>query len=440
MRGIFKRWLLWVGMASVPLARRVTAIKLILIVIALLAGWGCAFQLWRYPARLRSVLEPGDYHLSGFSDDGERFLATERRDERSHFRIWDVRTGRALFSLEDSPTEIENLTISPDAKILARWNFDDGLKVWDVARGTARILIKNTDGLSRPELQFSPDSRLLAVSFPLPTYQIRVLDAEAGDEIATFDEALGVFAFAANSQTLAWVSSDSKLGNITLRLWNRESNHVNSRVVDREVQTLSLSPDGKVLAAASNAKGMQQTSVMLWKTETLDLVASFALDKDWWSIDRIFFSPDSRLLVVDGTMATKISSIIYDMRFMPPKELAQFEACPLFARDGETFAILPDKDLVELWDSTTMQKCSSFRCRRDPSASFCSWYHSPDGRLAALNCADRSRDLGLVDWIGQHGTLGSRLRQRIGACLGREGKSRISRVSRLRQYLVLRER
>jgi hypothetical protein len=108
MRGIFKRWLLWVGMASVPLARRVTAIKLILIVIALLAGWGCAFQLWRYPARLRAVLPPEQYHMLGFSDDGESFFTAAGSDEHSDYRVWDARTDRVLFSLDDKITEIYN--------------------------------------------------------------------------------------------------------------------------------------------------------------------------------------------------------------------------------------------------------------------------------------------------------------------------------------------
>ena len=385
--------------------RRTTAMKLLLILIALLAAWGSAFQLWRYPARLRAVLRPGDYHVLGFSEDGESFLTAETRDERATFRVWDVRTGQILFSLDDKRTEIEDLTTSPDAKFLARWNVNDGLKLWDVAKDTARILIKNTDDLSRPELQFSADSRLLVINFPHPTYQIRIVDAKTGYEIGTFKDTLGAFAFAPKSQTLAWVASDSKLGDVTLRLWNRLSNHVKSRVIDHQVHIghISFSPDGQVLATASYSEKMEKTTVKLWNAETLEILASFVPDKD--SIDRIFFSPSGRLLVVDGIGGGVVSSIM-DMRFMPPKKLAEFTGTPLFTRDGEELLTIQlNKDVIELWDSKTMRKCASFRYGKG-SLPGSSWFPygfrlSPDGRLVALHCEDKGQHVELADWIGQ---------------------------------------
>ncbi|HEV3447157.1 MAG TPA: hypothetical protein VG099_21135, partial [Gemmataceae bacterium] len=383
--------------------------KLLLILVALTAGLASTFQLLRYPARLRTTFETGVDYFSGFSRSGETFLNATDNEGGLTFRIWDLHSGKALISLGFKPTEIDNLAISPDGKFLALWDYDNGLKLWDVTESTKQIAIKNKaePRFGRPELKFSPDSRLLAVTFTAPNnlFHICLLDTKTGIEVARFNEAPGALAFAPDGQLLAWATWDSHCEHVFLRLWSRETKHTQSHLVGQHfpISQLSFSPDGRV-ATGSYVEGERgKTEVRLWDAATLEEIARFIPCKEWSSIYAITFSPSGRLLMVDGDG----KSVVWDVALTPPQRLAEFANTPVFTRDGAEMMVVcgEEKDVIELWDSKSLQRRATCRCRGALSLGS-SWSAyassiSPDGKWVAFQCQDDAPHSSLVDWFSK---------------------------------------
>jgi WD40 repeat protein len=75
-------------------------------------------------------------------------------------RLWDAKTGKPLFPLEDQASSPLALAFSPDGKTLASTG-ENYLRVWDV--GTAKVIhrMKGTTG-RWSAVAFSPDGKLLA--------------------------------------------------------------------------------------------------------------------------------------------------------------------------------------------------------------------------------------------------------------------------------------
>src|SRR5437016_3994251 len=68
--------------------RRSTAAKLLVVVLALLAGLASSFKLLRRPSRLRGDLEDRDYTLVRFSPDGKTLITVERPPHDCRIRLW----------------------------------------------------------------------------------------------------------------------------------------------------------------------------------------------------------------------------------------------------------------------------------------------------------------------------------------------------------------
>ena len=87
-------------------------------------------------------------------------LASGSEDET--IKIWDVKTGKLLFSKSngDCWSAVESVSLSPDGKLLASGG-DKTVKIWNIA--TEELLFSFNDHIEKVvSVSFSPDSRLLA--------------------------------------------------------------------------------------------------------------------------------------------------------------------------------------------------------------------------------------------------------------------------------------
>ena len=197
-------------------------------------------------------------HVSGSSGDEALPQEAFAPGVRGHV----VRVGGPGIRLgEVSP----HVLVSPDGKLVATITREGAIVLWDTTapgRSDRRRYTFQTTGRHALTLaSFSPDSRFLVTIAPDNT--IKLLDVASGREhlrIENADYSIRAAVFSQNGSALMVVSDDS-----TIHVWNlavggrrfriEAKNHVGE-------STVTLSPNGRLLALADPAKG----TIQMWNT------------------------------------------------------------------------------------------------------------------------------------------------------------------------------
>ncbi len=212
-----------------------------------------------YGVRLMHVADGEELHqLHGgynnylaFSPDGET-VATGNRD--GVVWLWRVADGEQLAEFEPPLSEwLSALAFSPDGESVAAGHWDGTVFLWRVRDGQLlHTLAPQFDYASANDLAFSPDGELLAVAGARH---------EQGDVV---------------------------------RLWRVGDGSIHQELpLSREGKAVAFSPDGRWLAAGSQAELAIWELPTLTLRHTLDHVAQTE-ETDW--ITGLAFSPDSTLL------------------------------------------------------------------------------------------------------------------------------------------------
>jgi WD40 repeat protein len=143
-----------------------------------------------------------------YSHDGKR-LASLSRDNT--LKIWDAQTGRELRSLPVQAADRGIVAFSPDGKRIASSNgarntigpAEAGeIKVWDVETGDELFVLQGHTGWVT-DLAYSPDGKRLASGAGglggrfggVGARELKIWDAESGDELLTFEKVGGGVVF-----------------------------------------------------------------------------------------------------------------------------------------------------------------------------------------------------------------------------------------------------
>lgn len=212
-----------------------------------------------------------------FSADGRRVLSDgpgPTEDTSGYLTEWSFPDGRFVRQVAVKGT------LSPDWKLYAA----EGA-IWEIETG--KPLLKLT-GATPYGYVFSPDSRQVLVQRMVKGGALQILDLKRGTEVKTFGTRT-VFSAAFSpdntilatgywDQVMLWdVASGRRLGSL--------------RGFGRYVRGISFSRDGKLLAAGTDAGGLQvwdvTTHKRLWMVETAGGVVSVPA-----------FSPDGRQVAI----------------------------------------------------------------------------------------------------------------------------------------------
>jgi WD40 repeat protein len=259
------------------------------------------FGLWDVTTRkFIGLLSTGNevvLHPVVFSPDGRR-LATGSNDG---VILWDVATRQPLGHLHlGTDNYLSSLAFSPDGKTLAIGH-DVDVTLWDTTSpGSSGQSLKAEQALTE-SLAYSPDGKMLAVGDALGSLFILDVKTQRFTKLAGGLDVIDDIAFSPDGRVLASTSRDGKI-----LLWDAKSWQMISPAFILPTHamptTLSYSPNGKLLAS-----GNYDNSINLWDVASRQLIGQ-GLSGNTWPVDQVAFSPDGNIL---ATASNKI--ILWDM-------------------------------------------------------------------------------------------------------------------------------
>ena len=184
------------------------------------------YHLWRLhhgeQSRLRGHTEA--VTAVAFSAD-ERFLASGSTDRT--VKLWDIATGKEIFTLHGHAKSVTCLVFSPDSKRLVSGSADSRVTVWDTATGNElRSLEKHTEPVTA--VAISPDGRHVVCGF-------------------------------ANGNLVDWEADDNRTKTLPPLHWY-------------PISGIAFSRDGKAVMSASGSRAKGETALggeaVLWSAET----------------------------------------------------------------------------------------------------------------------------------------------------------------------------
>jgi WD40 repeat protein/DNA-binding SARP family transcriptional activator len=253
------------------------------------AGADGTARIWDATTGVERVTMFGPTKLTavGFSPDGHR-VAAGGGDGAT--RLWDARTGRELLTLAGHRDTVVNLAFTPDGEQLLTASLDDTTRLWDVsALGDGGWLtMPATAGLDT-SLAFSLDGTRFAA--PAQPSGATVWDARTGEELITLvgqGPRSSTLSLAPDGSMLA---AGSDLG-VAPQIWDVATGRLRPVHGGHElpgVRGIAFGPDGTLLAT-----GGQDGTVRLWDVTTGR--ERHRLAPSAGAVNAVAFSPDGQLL------------------------------------------------------------------------------------------------------------------------------------------------
>jgi len=345
-------------------------------------------RLWRVrDGTLLKTLEGHTREVDSiaFSPDGAIF-ASGSWDKT--IRLWRVRDGTLLKTLEGHTGGVCSIAFSPDGAILASGSWDKTIRLWRVSNGTLlKTLQGYTDILnSNVSIAFSPDGATLASGSQ--DHTIRLWRIRDGTLLKTLEgHTLGVrsIAFSLDGAILGSGSDDK-----TIRLW-RVSDGTLLKTLEGHtgwVPSIAFSPDGATLASASD-----DNTIRLWDVPNGTLLKTLEGHTD--GVRSIAFSPDGAMLAAGSDDLTIRLWHVPDGTLLKTLEGDHIA----FSPDGTMLAAGSQDHTIRLWRVSDGALLKTLE--RDPDVVERSIAFSPDGALLAAGYWDKTIRL----WRVRNSTL-----------------------------------
>jgi WD40 repeat protein len=315
-----------------------------------------------------------------FSTDG-KLLASgtgEYGTNGTDIHVWDLSTGQEVHTLRGHRQEIVALRFTPDSKRLVSAAWDNTLRVWDVAAGKEeRQFVGHEQVIT--DLEMTPGGKQLVSSSQDGT--LRVWDFASGKELRRMKCWSPGISLSPDGRTLAAASAGGVL------LWDVETGEQLRRLGKGKVETTGVrgvrfAPDGKTLAVLDG--GWQ---VSLWDVATA--TERLRLEGLRRPVGTLAFSPDGKVLATGGggyeNPGPFAKNFLAELKLWDVaggKMLRSYEGHTFyvtdvaFAPDGRTLASAGGDFSTRLWDVPTGREPPRFVGH---SHAVTSLAYTPDG-------------------------------------------------------------
>jgi eukaryotic-like serine/threonine-protein kinase len=247
-----------------------------------------------------------------YSRDG-RQIATGGSD--GVVRAWDAATGRPVRSFRGHQGPVTSVMFSPDGRRLASSSWDKTARIWDAVSGQSLHVLK-AHARESTRVAFSPDGRLVATS----SWDQRVIlwDPENGQPVGELSGFVGQtvapvdsLAFSPNGEILAAASNPYATGGVIKVFDVRTRREVHSLAGHiYGIYQVVFSPDGKRLASASCDGAMKiwdaATGQELFNFQNRNPVSPATPDHRPDALHSVAFSPDGMRLALGCRQGTVV--------------------------------------------------------------------------------------------------------------------------------------
>jgi WD40 repeat protein/serine/threonine protein kinase len=327
-----------------------------------------------------------------FSPDG-KWILSGSHDKT--IKIWDAKTGQPTLTLRGHTGAISSVAFSNDGKKILSGSFDNTVKVWEVDTGKEiTTLDGHSDWIS--SVAFSPDGKWIASGSHDKT--IIIWAAEAGLQLRTLkghEQRVKSVAFSPDSKTIVSGSDDK-----TFKFWNFTTGKNVKTIKGHEgsVTSVAYSSDGKWIASGSEDKSVKIWSVDLIYTKPI-LVGSGEVDirrsqsvkidgRHWSWVQSVSYSPDGKL-IASGSEDDTVK--IWDASNGKELYTLKFQTGHIrsvdFAPSSKQIVVASDFATV-IWDVLTGKEIRTLEQHKGE------WGHavgfSPDGNTLASGSLDKT--------------------------------------------------
>ncbi|HLW67985.1 MAG TPA: M56 family metallopeptidase [Gemmataceae bacterium] len=372
--------------------------------------------------------------MANVSPDGKVLaVACGNHEQTGEIQIWDVQQ-RAYRRSITHTSGIRFVAFSPDNKTLAAGNFDNTLRLYDVATGQLRAVGKgHTGGIN--SLAFSKDGKMLVtgsldrtVKFwtvpalpdilipqptpvgdgvfapPPPPEQVKALDLKS---YATLEHhvnwVLGV-ALSKDDKTLVSGSRD-----MMACIWDVPAPPTDGKPItvskprqilrghNNTVECVAISPDGATIAT-----GSWDNSAKLWDAKSGQMLKEFSGFPG--GVNGMAFSPDGKTLaIVTGAAGKQAAGQVkmFDVATGEQKinGAAHDQPCRavVFTADSKSLITVGEERTLAFWDVTKKSVTATVRPPNQPNVGqiILALAYSPDGKYLAV--AGESKGIMLYD-------------------------------------------
>ena len=279
-----------------------------------------------------------------------------------------------------------NIEFSPDSSLLAV-SSSIGIWIYDVNSTKELALLDIHDGYPT-NLAFSPDGKTIACSSANDFYIWEVDSGNLIHKVSTHPKKISSIAYSPDGESLA----TSSWGEDSVKFWDVTTATQKKTIInqDSDVVYITFSPDGKKIANVVDHK-VDKVNIRNVATGKIQTTINMIDNTD---IEKVVFSPDGKTLASHGGWLDNIIHL-WDVATGTLKDTLRGHAEGIktiaFSPDGKTLASGGDDDTVIIWDVATRSYKKTLIAHTDFVESIA---FSPDGTALASG----SRDGTIILW------------------------------------------